>query len=169
MCSKCAPRLSVEAAEKLSSHFVEMREKIRALDSGAAGNAKTAIPITVRQLEAIIRISESLAKMTLSVHANERHVDEAIRLFNASTMNAIQSGIVEGSNLGKFSAEVSQVQDVILRRFPVGSQMSATRLVDELMKQDFSENAVNKAIFKLSQKEVLKYEERRTRLRRVRV
>jgi DNA replicative helicase MCM subunit Mcm2 (Cdc46/Mcm family) len=45
------------------------------------------------QLEAIIRISESLAKMTLSHHATERHVDEAIRLFNASTMNAIQSGV----------------------------------------------------------------------------
>ena len=31
--------------------------------------------------------------MTLSPHASERHVDEAIRLFNFSTMNAIQSGM----------------------------------------------------------------------------
>ena len=45
---KCAPRLSEEAAQKLSSHFVEMREKVRKLDSGIGGNAKTAIPITVR-------------------------------------------------------------------------------------------------------------------------
>jgi DNA replication licensing factor MCM5 len=48
--TKCAPRLSPEAAEKLSSHFVEMREKVRLLDSGVGGNAKTAIPITVRYL-----------------------------------------------------------------------------------------------------------------------
>lgn len=106
--AKCAPRLTAEAAEKLSSHFVEMRAKVRSLDGDVKSNAKTAIPITVRyifikmtlipfhyssQLEAIIRISESLAKMTLSAQATERHVDEAIRLFNFSTMNAIQSGM----------------------------------------------------------------------------
>ncbi len=54
--------------------------------------AKTLTYICDRQLEAIVRISESLAKMTLSPHATEEHVDEAIRLFNHSTMSAIQSG-----------------------------------------------------------------------------
>jgi DNA replicative helicase MCM subunit Mcm2 (Cdc46/Mcm family) len=44
------------------------------------------------QLEAIIRITESLAKMTLSPVATEAHVDEAIRLFRQSTMDAVQSG-----------------------------------------------------------------------------
>ena len=39
------------------------------------------IPITVRQLEAIIRISEALAKMTLSNTVNVEHVREAHRLF----------------------------------------------------------------------------------------
>jgi DNA replication licensing factor MCM5 len=46
--AKCAPRLSAEASAKLSSHFVEMRAKVRLLDSGSQGNAKTAIPITIR-------------------------------------------------------------------------------------------------------------------------
>jgi len=44
------------------------------------------------QLEAIIRISESLAKMSLSPVASEEHVDEAVRLFKVSTMQAVQSG-----------------------------------------------------------------------------
>jgi DNA replication licensing factor MCM5 len=44
------------------------------------------------QLEAIVRISESLAKLSLSPVATERHVTEAIRLFNYSTMSAVQSG-----------------------------------------------------------------------------
>ena len=39
------------------------------------------IPITVRQLEAIIRISEALAKMTLSNVVKPDHVNEAHRLF----------------------------------------------------------------------------------------
>ena len=51
------------------------------------------IPITVRQLEAIVRISESLAKMTLSPVATERHVNEAIRLFRNSTLDAALAGV----------------------------------------------------------------------------
>ena len=45
--TKCAPKLTPEAAEKLSSHFVEMREKVKKIDKDDH-NAKTAIPITVR-------------------------------------------------------------------------------------------------------------------------
>ena len=69
---------------------------------------KSAIPITVRlvflesftilnsnlpfsQLEAIIRVSESIAKLSLSTTATENHVNEAIRLFNYSTMSAVQA------------------------------------------------------------------------------
>lgn len=57
---------------------------------------KKTIPITVRQLEAIIRISESLAKMQLQPFANETHVDEALRLFKVSTLDAAMSGSLAG-------------------------------------------------------------------------
>ena len=49
-----------------------------------------------RQLEAIIRISESLAKMALLPFAMESHVDEALRLFQVSTLDASHSGTVSG-------------------------------------------------------------------------
>ena len=42
---------------------------------------RIAIPITVRQLEAIVRISESLAKMELQPFVVDRHVEESLRLF----------------------------------------------------------------------------------------
>lgn len=58
---KCAPRLSPEAAETLSSHFVTIRRQVHSAELSA--NARSSIPITVRQLEAIIRITESLAKL----------------------------------------------------------------------------------------------------------
>ena len=45
---------------------------------------RLAIPITVRQLEAIVRISESLAKMELKPFASISHVNEAIRLFKVN-------------------------------------------------------------------------------------
>ena len=48
------------------------------------GDKRLAIPITVRQLEAVVRISESLAKMELKPFATDAHVDEAIRIFQVS-------------------------------------------------------------------------------------
>ena len=50
------------------------------------------VPITVRQLEAIVRISEALAKMSLCVEVTSEHVNEAIRLFKVSTLNAANNG-----------------------------------------------------------------------------
>ena len=45
------------------------------------GKKRLVVPITVRQLEGVVRISESLAKMELQPFATDAHVDEAIRIF----------------------------------------------------------------------------------------
>lgn len=58
---------------------------------------RNTIPITVRQLEAIIRMSESLAKMQLQPFATEVHVNEALRLFQVSTLDAAMSGSLQGN------------------------------------------------------------------------
>ena len=49
-----------------------------------------------RQLEAIIRIAESQAKMRLSPFATEADIDEALRLFQVSTLDAATSGNLAG-------------------------------------------------------------------------
>src|SRR5881396_2092125 len=108
---RCAPRLSPEAAEKLSSHFVTIRKQVHRAELEA--NARSSIPITVRQLEAIIRITESLAKLSLSPVATEAHVDEAIRLFLASTMDAVKHG--EGQGSQELMAEAGKVEDELKR------------------------------------------------------
>jgi len=48
----------------LSNHFVTIRAEVRGKEEEL--NERSSIPITIRQLEAIIRISESLAKMSLT-------------------------------------------------------------------------------------------------------
>jgi len=53
-----------------------------------------------RQLEAIIRIAESLAKMSISPFALESHIDEALRLFKVSTLDAAMSGSLSGEYIG---------------------------------------------------------------------
>ena len=118
--SRCAPRLSAEAAEKLSSHFVSIRRQVARAEQDA--NQRSSIPITVRQLESLVRITESLAKIELQPVATERHVDEAIRLFLGSTMDAVMSAGGDTSALGmggnrELVEEVHKVEDELRRRY----------------------------------------------------
>ena len=65
--SRCGPRLGPEAAEFIKNKYVMMRSST--LEQEEATGKRTAIPITVRQLEAIVRISESLAKVPFIYYA----------------------------------------------------------------------------------------------------
>jgi len=117
--SRCAPRMSSEAAEKLSSHFVSIRRQVAKAEQDA--NLRSSIPITVRQLESLVRITEALAKIELAPIATEKHVDEAIRLFLGSTMDAVMSAGGDTSALGmggnrELVEEVHKVEDELRRR-----------------------------------------------------
>ncbi|KAI8070893.1 MCM2/3/5 family-domain-containing protein [Gongronella butleri] len=153
--SKCAPRLSPEAAQKLSSHFVSIRKEVK--ESERDTNIRSSIPITIRQLEAIIRISESLAKMTLSPVANEQHVEEAIRLFKYSTMDAVQSGGVEGMSRSDLMREVQDIEGQLQSRLPVGSQVSVLKVKNDFINRGYAENAVTRALTILGRREVLQF------------
>lgn len=150
--SRCAPRLSEEAGQKLSSHFVSIRKQVHRAEMEA--NARSSIPITVRQLEAIIRITESLAKLTLSPIATEAHVDEAIRLFLASTMDAVTQG--EGQGSKELMEEVSKVEDELKRRLPIGWSTSLATLRREFVDgRGYSEQALNRAIMVLQRRDTI--------------
>ncbi|KAK4986674.1 minichromosome maintenance protein 5, partial [Elasticomyces elasticus] len=135
--TRCAPRLSAEAAEKLSSHFVSLRRQVAQHERTM--NARSSIPITVRQLESLVRIAESLAKLALQPVATEQHVDEAIRLFLTSTMAAV---LQEGGGGGGGDASVGanpngnrelmeaigRVEDGLRKRLPMGNTASLAML-----------------------------------------
>jgi DNA replication licensing factor MCM5 len=151
---RCAPRLSPEAAEKLSSHFVSIRKQVHASEIEA--NTRSSIPITVRQLEAIVRITEALAKLTLSPIATEQHVDEAIRLFLCSTMDAVN----QGSNLGSrdLNEEVSRVEAELKRRLPIGWSTSLASLRREMVEgKGFSEQSLNRALMILQRRDTIMF------------
>lgn len=92
--TRCGPRLSESAGLKLQQRYVLMRNGTKEMER--MGERRCPIPITVRQLEAIVRISESLAKMQLQPFAVESHVDEALRLFHVSTLDAATTGSLAG-------------------------------------------------------------------------
>lgn len=50
--------------------------------------------MTVRQLEALIRISESFARMSFAGEADDGHVAAAFDLFTKSTINAMNAGLI---------------------------------------------------------------------------
>ncbi|KAK8100855.1 DNA replication licensing factor mcm5 [Apiospora kogelbergensis] len=152
--SRMAPRLSPEAAEKLSSHFVSIRKQVHASEIEA--NTRSSIPITVRQLEAIVRITESLAKLTLSPVATEQHVDEAIRLFLCSTMDAVNQGGNQGSR--ELNEETNRVESELKRRLPIGWSTSVATLRREMVEgKGFSEQSLNRALMILQRRDTIMF------------
>lgn len=158
--ARCAPRLSPEASEKLSSHFVTIRAQTARHERGQ--NMRSSIPITIRQLEAIIRITESLAKMTLSPVADESHVDEAIRLFLASTMDAVThersalGGSIGGANgnNGDLMSEVGRLEEELRKRLPIGWSANLATLRREFVEQKgYSEVALGRALGVMQRRE----------------
>ncbi|KXT15349.1 hypothetical protein AC579_10432 [Pseudocercospora musae] len=159
--SRCAPRLSPEAAEKLSSHFVSIRRQVARAEQDA--NQRSSIPITVRQLESLVRITESLAKIELQPIATEKHVDEAIRLFLGSTMDAVMSAGGDTSALGmggnrELVEEVHKVEEELRRRLPIGYTSSLATLRREFVeRKSYSEQALNRALQVLVRRESIQF------------
>ncbi|OLN85004.1 DNA replication licensing factor mcm5 [Colletotrichum chlorophyti] len=152
--TRMAPRLSPEAAEKLSSHFVSIRRQVHAAEMEA--NTRSSIPITVRQLEAIVRITESLAKLTLSPIATEEHVDEAIRLFLCSTMDAVNQGSNQGSK--ELNEEVTKLEAELKRRLAVGWGTSLASLKREMVEEKgYSEQALNRTLMVMQRRETIMF------------
>lgn len=146
--------MSDTAAEKLSSHFVSIRKQVHATELEA--NARSSIPITVRQLEAIVRITESLAKLTLSPVATEAHVDEAIRLFLCSTMDAVNQGSNQGSR--ELNEEVNRIESELKRRLPIGWSTSLATLRREMVEgKGFSEQALNRALMIMQRRDTIMF------------
>ncbi|KAJ3513554.1 hypothetical protein NLJ89_g2886 [Agrocybe chaxingu] len=154
--SKCAPRLSAEAQEMLSSHFVSLRKQVQQVERD--NDERSSIPITIRQLEAIIRISESLAKMTLTPAVLNHHVEEAIRLFKFSTMDAVSAGSADGLSRGELNDEMTRIERELRRRLPVGWSTSYQSLIREFVtQQGYSSHALERTLFILEKREVIRF------------
>ncbi|KAB1996252.1 hypothetical protein ES319_D13G219600v1 [Gossypium barbadense] len=158
--SECHPRLSEAACAKLQSDYVDIRRGMRQQANETGESA--AIPITVRQLEAIIRLSEALAKMKLSYVATEGDVAEALRLFKVSTMDAARSGINQHINITPDMAnEIKQAENQIKRRLGIGNRISERRLIDDLTRMGMNESIVRRAILIMHQRGEVEYQRER--------
>jgi len=148
----CRPRLSDGARAMLENEYVRIRSEMRDR-SRQAGGAAPAVPITVRQLEAVVRLSESLAKMCLHATATEVHVQEALRLFTVSTIDAAKSGVASEMVVSpEQRTELQAVEERVRQRLPLGAVASKRALTDELVRFGLSEWAVERAILGMAQR-----------------
>jgi replicative DNA helicase Mcm len=73
----CQPIITDSAKEEIQSYYVQMRNNSRGPD-GSVG----AVPITARQLEALVRMTEASAKMRLAPKATKRDAKRAIEILD---------------------------------------------------------------------------------------
>jgi DNA replication licensing factor MCM5 len=143
----CAPRLSEEAAAALGSEYVNIRDSMRrqVIEDGGQGGA---VPVTVRQLEALVRISESLAKMRLAGEVAAADVTEALRLFRVSTMAAAQTSAVgDVSSLPtELRGGVVRAEEFIKQRIPIRTTANRRRVEEEATGQGHDAGALARAV-----------------------
>jgi DNA replication licensing factor MCM5 len=114
--------------------------------------------LRLSQLEAIIRISESLAKITLSTSVQPHHVEESIRLFKYSTMDAVQAGSVEGLSRSELHEEMERIEKELKQRLPIGWTTSYQSLVREFVtQQGYSGHALERCLYVLEKREIIRF------------
>lgn len=162
----CHPRLNAEAAEMLKNQYVAFRSKV---PKGSGASGATSIPITVRQLEAIVRISEARARMELREEATTDHVAEAIRLFQVSTFRAATSGLPTDGGYGgaKFDELVQKAERELNQRIGIGQTASTQLLIQFLTDRQFERPIALRALDYLVQKNLFRYKKQQKLVERV--
>lgn len=134
----------------LVGQYVHIRNQVRETLVNKGGSSNAAIPITTRQLEAIVRLSESLAKMRLSAEATMVDVEEALRLFKVSTLAASQSSSAVMAALtngpGGIPQEIQRAEEFLRRRLAVRMTVSAKKVIEEAQIQGYSNDAIRASI-----------------------
>ena len=102
------------------------------------------VPITVRQLEAIVRISESIAKMRLSDVATEDDVQMAIHMFTVSTLRAAKMGDIDLE--GDAGGAERTAEEMIRKRVQIYMVVQKGKLLADLNAQGIDMGAAQRAL-----------------------
>ncbi|CAJ1025668.1 MCM N-terminal domain/MCM OB domain/MCM P-loop domain/Magnesium chelatase, subunit ChlI/MCM AAA-lid domain containing protein, putative [Leishmania lindenbergi] len=179
--STCRPVISEEAMKVLLDFYVQVRrdahqQTLQAISGngsaagggGSSSNKTPIIQITARQLESLVRITESLARMRLDVLASRSDAEEAIKLFKIATVDAIKSGVADQTLTEAQSELVLRVEEAVRRRVTLGATVEHHRLLSELARMGFDAKLVERALYAMVKREELEWRKQRTLLHRVR-
>jgi replicative DNA helicase Mcm len=146
--ANCRPRLTEAAGRKLEQFYVDLRSKAARPDSP--------VPITPRQLEALIRLAEAHAKMRLSDTVEERDADAAIDLMMQFLRSAgidVETGEIDIDTVmtGKPKSQrerMALLWDMLKRALKEngGADVKRSDFVAMAVERGFDEDFVEKAL-----------------------
>eukprot|EP00915_Cephaloidophora_sp_WS-2016_P003154 GHVH01004246.1.p1 GENE.GHVH01004246.1~~GHVH01004246.1.p1 ORF type:complete len:811 (+),score=102.58 GHVH01004246.1:144-2576(+) len=137
-----APRLTDSGANRLENYYIEVRDQCR----NSTQRRVDQIPITVRQLESLVRLSESLAKMHLNDHVQPEHVEEAMRLFNDATVASSHSAHIGEALTDEEKLMVTNTEEAILRRVAIHDRISKYTIAKDLQNNGYLSKWIHYAI-----------------------
>jgi len=134
--SRCSPRLTQESSDVLASSYVKIRDDVRRRASENGGDTAQVVPITVRQLEALVRLSESQAKMRLAAEVEAQDIAEALRLFRVATMAASETDANNGQDMLRASEggnreDYLKAESFLQSRVGVGQMANKKSLIEQ--------------------------------------
>jgi len=137
----CQPRMNADVAEVAKNYYIAIRKQMHA--------DKAQLKMTVRHLEAIMRISESLAKMELREDINVQDVEEAIELFRKSTLDSSNADMFVPTATETEMNDIVKAEEYIRRLVPLGGgRKLKPKLVQEIVNGvAIDEKTAYKAIF----------------------
>jgi replicative DNA helicase Mcm len=150
---RCKPKLSDEAMEEIKKYYVEMRNS-----SGSEEAGIKAVPISARQLEALVRLSEATAKLRMSKEVSKDDAKRAIDILHFSLseigidpetgkidIDRIASGITASQR-----SKIHKIKDIIIDlENKLGKTIPIEDIVEEAKNKDVPEDHVEEAIEKL--------------------
>ncbi len=149
--SRIRPKLTKEAGEKLQEFYLLMRK--------AGEEANSPIPITARQLEALVRISEARAKMALREEVSAEDAEAAIRLmkYSLQQVGVDESGRydIDSIMLGQTKStrdKISELLDLIKGlEVEMGGNVPISKLIQRAEDAGFEPPFVKRALDNLQQ------------------
>ncbi|XP_075060108.1 DNA helicase MCM8 isoform X2 [Mixophyes fleayi] len=97
------PKLSLDAAQVLQNFYLELRKQKQGIDS---------TPITTRQLESLIRLTEARAKLELREEATKEDAEDVVEIMKYRIAERTYNNLFEYQQLRQIAKEVQiQVSD----------------------------------------------------------
>ena len=150
--TKCKPQLNDDALEEIKAYYVKMR------NTGTEDGGVQPIPISARQLEGLVRLSEASAKSRLATTVNKDDAKRAIELLHFCLsqigldpdtgkidIDRISSGITasQRGQIGVVKEIIKDLEDKVGKVIPIDD------IIKEADTQDIRESAVEEVIEKL--------------------
>ena len=145
------PRLTEAAAKIIEDFFVDLRKT-------AAENPDMGIPITARQLEALVRMSEAHAKMALRNVVEEADAIEAVRMMLAFLSTAgvdVETGRIDIDTIYTGMSRSSRqkrliIKDIIKEKYKeTGECVPLKEIVKEAKKKGLNENEIEEVLMRM--------------------